>query len=70
MAQEKISRLMQQIESQHQALCSDYFNLTDNFESLDNSGEERLERIAHMYWQLRSQMSSLVERDRIEIEFS
>ena len=70
MAQEKISRLMQQIESQHQALCSDYFNLTDNFESLDNSGEERLERIAHMYWQLRSQMSSLVDTNKIEIEFN
>lgn len=70
MTQEKISRLMQQIESQHQALCTDYFQLTDNIESLGNSGEERLERIAHMYWQLRSQMSSLVDTHKIEIEFN
>lgn len=56
---------MQQIDSQHQALCADYLHLRDTMAV----SEDRLERIAHTYWQLRSQMSSLTDTGKVEIEF-
>lgn len=65
MSQEKVSRLMQQIDSQHQALCADYLHLRDTMAV----SEDRLERIAHTYWQLRSQISSLTDTGKVEIEF-
>lgn len=65
MSQEKVTRLMQQIDSQHRALCSDYLQLRDTM----SVSEERLERIAHTYWQLRTQMSSLTDTGKVEIEF-
>lgn len=65
MSQEKVSRLMQQIDNQHRALCTDYMQLKD----LVTDGEEKLEHIAHMYWQLRSQISSLTDTAKVEIDF-
>jgi len=65
MSREKSLRLMQQIESQHQALCSDYQQLR----GMPPESEDRLEHIAHMYWQLRTQISTLTDTAKIEIDF-
>ncbi len=65
MSQEKSLRSMQQIENQHKALCSDYMQLRD----ITPAAEERLERIAQMYWQLRTQISAVTDTAKIEIDF-
>jgi hypothetical protein len=69
MSEEKFLRLMQQIESQHKALCLDYVSFRQTNEDPERLGEEKLERIAHMYWQLRTQITLLADTRKVEVEF-
>lgn len=69
MQDERYSRLMHQIESQHKALCSDYVSFRQTNDDPERLGEEKLERIAHMYWQLRTQITLLADTRKAEVEF-
>jgi len=69
MTNEKVSRLIQQIEIQHDALCTDYKHMRDLLAGMGGSEETKLEKIAYMYWQLRSQMSDIANAPHIEIDF-
>lgn len=69
MSQEKFSRLMRQIEVQHKALCTDYSTFREKNADPEGLGEEKLERIAHMYWQLRTQITLLADTGKVDLEF-
>lgn len=69
MSEEKFSILMQQIEIQHKALCLDYDSFRQTNEDLERLGEEKLERIAHIYWQLRLQITLLADTRKAGVEF-
>lgn len=69
MSQEKFSRLMRQIEVQHRALCLDYSMFKEKNADSERLGEEKLERIAYMYWQLRTQITLLADTEKVEVEF-
>ncbi|MDP2205122.1 MAG: hypothetical protein Q8K65_02330 [Alphaproteobacteria bacterium] len=69
MSQDHFARLMRQIEIQHTALCTDYSTFRENNADPEKLGEEKLERIAHMYWQLRTQITLLADTKKVEVEF-
>lgn len=69
MSQDHFARLMRQIEIQHRALCTDFDTFRQNNADPEKLGEEKLERIAHMYWQLRTQITLLADTGKVDLEF-
>lgn len=69
MTKEKLSRLIEQIEVQHHALCLDYRQLRNLLDGVGGDEEGKLEKIADMYWQLRSQMSDIAHAKPADIDF-
>lgn len=56
---EQIVRLLQQISGQHDALGKAYHDMMAWCDAGGNIDERKLESIAEMYWQLRSDMTRM-----------